>query len=92
MKNIEKPENSQEILTLFFLFFALRKYLKENSKENSKVQTGELDEETYMKQMNDKIKEETTRAKKFLSEGKKEWASFALTRIKLMKAEIEASQ
>lgn len=58
----------------------------------TKVSAGQLTEQEYMKMMEEKIAEEKVLAKGLLAAGKKDWALQALNRVKIMKAEIEASK
>eukprot|EP01119_Soliformovum_irregulare_P009411 TRINITY_DN2269_c0_g1_i1.p1 TRINITY_DN2269_c0_g1~~TRINITY_DN2269_c0_g1_i1.p1 ORF type:complete len:635 (-),score=266.01 TRINITY_DN2269_c0_g1_i1:16-1920(-) len=57
----------------------------------AKVESGQLDLDTYLGSMRKKVEEERNIAKYFLGQQKKDWAATALKRSKIMEAEIKAS-
>lgn len=55
------------------------------------AETGQLDQEQYFASLRNKISQEKTWAGKLMKEGKKDFATLALKRAKLMETELESS-
>lgn len=54
----------------------------------TKVETGQLDQDTYLNQLKAKVVEEKQRAGMFAKQGKKDWGLLALRRAKIMEGEV----